>query len=137
MKVIEGDIGLVGGGTWTDGGGGGKTVLSVLEIGDQQLKKILLTDYLANYVKPGKHARLLVSKGLSRGIITRPFIAAVEVDGKKYKTDQVLFMGILKIALYSMAAFVLLFSFSVPLAVLACAGIALYYVRDYMDLRRF
>ncbi len=34
MKIIEGELKLVGSGTWEDGGGGGKTVVSALDIGD-------------------------------------------------------------------------------------------------------
>jgi len=137
MKIYEGEVGVLGHGTWSDGGGGGKTILSVLEIGDQQLKRIVLPDYLANYLTPGQRSRVLVGRGLSRGLITRPFVAAVEVNGRKYKIDSVLTMGIMKTLLYSLLAGPLFGAISPMLGVLACAGIATYYIKDYLDLRRF
>ncbi len=136
MRVYEGEIGVVGHGTWSDGGGGGKTVLSVLEIGDQQLKRIVLPEFLANYLTPGQRSRVLVGTGLSRGLITRPFVAAVEANGKKYKVDSILMMAILKIILYSMLAFPL-WAIAWPLGLLASGGVAAYYIRDYLDLKRF
>lgn len=137
MKVYEGEIGMIGAGTWTDGGGGGKTVLSVLEVGNHQFKKIVLPDYLRNYLEPGTTTRVGISQGLSRGWITRPFVAAVEVDGKKHKTDQVLFMALAKTALYCIPAFVLFGAITPVLGMAACVGVGFYYINDYLDLKRF
>ncbi len=137
MKVYEGEIGMIGAGTWTDGGGGGKTILSVLEVGNHQLKKILLPDYLGNYIATGAQARVLVSQGLSRGMVTRPFVAAVEVDGKTYKTDSVLMMALMKTALYCIPAFVIFGAINPILGMLACGAVAFYYISDYLDLKRF
>ncbi len=136
MRVVEGDVGVVGAGTWSDGGGGGKTILSVLEIGDTHLKRIVLPDYLANYVTPGQHVRVLVGQGLSRGFITRPFVAGVENNGKTYKIDSVLMMGILKSILYCMLAGVLAAIHPI-LWVAACVGIFGFYIKEYTDLKRF
>ena len=137
MRVLEGEVGVVGAGTWTDGGGGGKTMLSVLEIGDHHLQKIVLPDYLSNYLKPGSNARILLGQGLSRGLITRPFVAAVKVDGKTYKTGQVLFMGILKSLLYGALFGVLLGAITPLLGVLAAGAVFAFYIKEWMDLKRF
>lgn len=137
MKVYEGELGLVGSGTWTDGGGGGKTILSVLEIGNHQLKRVLLPDYLGNYMTPGAHMRVGVSTGLSRGFVTRPVVAAVEVDGKKYKVDQMLFVSLAKIALYAIPAFLIFGSIYAPLGLAAVAAVAWFYLSEYGDLKRF
>jgi hypothetical protein len=133
--MYEGQISVVGHGGWNRGGG--KTVLSVLEIGDQQLKRLVLPDDLANHLTPGRQSRVLVGRGLSHGLITRPFVAAVEVNGRKYKIASVLTMGIMKTLLYSLLAGPLLGSITPLLGVLACAGIVTYYAKDYVDLKRF
>lgn len=137
MKVYEGELGMIGSGTWTDGGGGGKTILSVLEIGNHQLKRVLLPDYLGNYMQPGAQMRLGVSTGLSRGFITRPVVTAVEVNGRKYKTDQMLFVSLAKIALYAIPAFLVFGSIYKPLGLAAVAAVAWFYLSDYGDLKRF
>lgn len=136
MKVLDGEIGVVGSGTWTDGGGGGKTILSVLEIGNHHLKRIVLPDYLHNYLTPGKQARVLIGRGLSRGVITRPFVAAVQVDGRTYKTDQVLLMYVLKCVLYCGVA-LLVFSRLLPVGLALAAAIVMFYAKEYLDLKRF
>jgi hypothetical protein len=137
MKVYSGEVGMIGGGTWSDGGGGGKTILSAFDIGNQHLKRIVLTDYLANYLKPGTQAKILVSQGLSHGFITRPFIAAVEVEGKKYKLDSILLMGILKSILYCAIAFPLFGVIHWVLGLAACAAVVWYYVGDWLQLQHF
>jgi hypothetical protein len=136
MKVVEGEVGVVGHGTWSDGGGGGKTILSVLEIGDTHLKPIVLPDYLSNYLNPGQQVRVLVGQGLSHGLITRPFVAAVESNGKKYKIDSVLTMVVLKSILYCFPA-LLLAAIHPILAVAACVAIFMFYTKEYLDLKRF
>lgn len=136
MKVLDGEIGVVGSGTWNDGGGGGKTLLSVLEIGNHHLKRIVLPDYLHNYMTPGKQARVLIGQGLSRGMITRPFVAAVQVDGRTYKTDQVLLMYVLKCVLYGGVA-LLVFGKLLPVGLAIAAGIVMFYAKEYLDLKRF
>ncbi|MEO8030789.1 MAG: hypothetical protein ABJC74_16245 [Gemmatimonadota bacterium] len=135
MQTLEGVVGRVGAGSWEDGGGGGKTILSVFEIGDHHLKRVVLPDFLRNYIVPGEPARVMVGQGLSRGLITRPFIAAVEVNGKKYKTDSVLLMAVCKIILYSMVIGGILAGFSKVLALVAVVGITVFYVRDYLELK--
>lgn len=137
MQTLEGVVGRVGAGTWVDGGGGGKTTLSVFEIGDHHLKRVVLPDYLRNYITPGEPARVMIGQGLSHGLITRPFIAAVEVDGKKYKTDSVLLMAVLKVMLYWMVVGAIVSAFSKLLAVLVCGAIGAYYLKDYLELKAF
>lgn len=137
MKVYEGELGLIGSGTWSDGGGGGKTILSVLEIGNHQLKRVLLPDYLGNYMTPGTHMRVGISTGLSRGFVTRPVVAAVEVNGKKYKIDQMLMASVLKTALYAIPAFLVFGAIYMPLGLVAVAAVAGFYLSEYNDLKRF
>ena len=100
MKVVEGELSLIGHGTWEDGGGGGKTIVSALDIGDHHLQRILVPDYLRNYVTPGEHVRVAISQGFSRGVITRPFIAAVEANGKKRQVGfgQLTLVGVVGLA---------------------------------------
>src|SRR5262245_49252044 len=58
MKVLVGEIGVVGGGR---GAGARKgNVLSILEIGEHQLKRIVLPDALREPMKAGRHARILL-----------------------------------------------------------------------------
>jgi hypothetical protein len=136
MQVIDGEIGAIGGAARLDTQRG-ETLLSVLEIGDRHLKEIVLRDTLKPHVITGKRARLLLATGLSRGIITRPYIAAVEVDGKKYKSGPRLIRGAIRVLLYGAVSYFVLSRFSVPLAVTACAGIAAYYAKELVDLVRF
>ena len=49
----------------------------MLEISNEAFKRIILTDYLSNYITAGQNVRALVSNGLTRGMVSRPFIAAV------------------------------------------------------------
>jgi len=146
MTVYGGEISMVGTGTWQDGasdgagaGGQGKTIVSVLEIGNHALRKIVMPDYVSNYIRPGKQAELLVGQGLSRGLITRPYIAAVKVDGKTYKESggMVLFMGLAKALLYSVPVAVVLGAMWAPLGALGVVGVFAYYIRDYLGFRKF
>ncbi|CAG0959625.1 hypothetical protein MTYP_00651 [Methylophilaceae bacterium] len=146
MTTYEGEISMVGAGTWQDGaangsggGGQGKTILSVLEIGDHSLRKIVLPDYISNYIHPGKHTQILVGQGLSRGLITRPFIAAAKVDGKTYKesSGMVLFVSLAKSILYTIPVGIGLGAIWAPLGVLGVIGVFAYYIRDYLSFLRF
>lgn len=107
MKIYKGLVNLIGAGTWTDTGGGGKTKLSVLEVGASSLKSIILPDYIRSYLTVGQDVEILVSRGLSQGIITRPFIAAIKVNGRTYKSSmgQLLLMCLIKYILYSGAVY--------------------------------
>lgn len=146
MTTYEGEVSMVGAGTWQDGasdgkgsGGQGKTILSVLEIGDHSLRKIVMPDYISNYIRPGKHTQLLVGQGLSRGLITRPFIAAAKIEGKTYKESggMVLFMGLAKSVLYIIPVGIGLGMIWSPLGVLGVIGVFAYYIRDYLSFQRF
>jgi hypothetical protein len=146
MTVYEGEVSLVGAGTWTDGaaqgngtGGQGKTILSVLEIGGQSLRKIILPDYISNYLQQGKQSTLLIGSGLSQGLITRPFIAAVKVDGKTYKESDgmLIFMLATKTILYAILFGVILGAFFAPLGLVAAGAVFYYHFKDYAAFKSF
>jgi hypothetical protein len=140
MRVVEGELKLIGGGTWEDGGGGGKTVVSALDIGDSHLRNILIPDYLRNYMTPGENVRVAVSQGLSRGLITRPFIAAVQSNGKKYHIGrgQMVFAGIAKTVLYAIPVGLILGALLHPVVGLAgVAGVGFYYFKEVQSVLNF
>ena len=136
MQVVEGTVGLIGAGTWTAKGDGGSTTLSVLEIGNKTFKRIILTDYLSNYVTAGQNVRALISQGLTRGLVSRPFIAAVQVEGKTYKTEQVLMMMVLKTVLWLMICGVVGALFW-PLGIALAAYVVYFYAKSYLDYKKF
>lgn len=146
MTVYEGEVSLVGAGTWSDGaatansaGGQGKTILSVLEIGGHSLRKIVMPDYISNYLRSGKQTTLLIGKGLSRGAITRPFIAAIKVDGKTYKESEgmLIFMLAAKALLYSMPFGLILGAIFAPLGLVASGAVFYFYGKDYLTFKKF
>ena len=84
MRTLSGEIELIGNGTWFAGNLDGATLLSAFRIGDVELKRVVLPDYLANFVKLGIQAKLLVDD--SFWTTWRPHkIIAAEVEGKRYK----------------------------------------------------
>jgi hypothetical protein len=134
MKVLDGRIGVVGGG----GAARRKSnVLSILEIGEHQLRRIVLPDALREPMTTGKYARILLGRGLSLGLVTRPYIAAIEIDGRKYKTSQVIVVALLKALLYGTAGYMVLSRVSLPLGLIFGAGAAMYYAKDSLDFIRF
>jgi hypothetical protein len=143
MTVYEGEVSRVGAGTWTDAadgaGGQGKTMLSVLEIGEHSLRKIVMPDYISNYLQAGKQSSLLIGTGLSRGMITRPFIAAVKVDGKTYKESDgmLIFMFAAKAILYAVLFGLILGSFFLPLGLIGAGAPFYYYFKDYAAFKSF
>lgn len=139
MKIAEGELKLIGSGTWEDGGGGGKTVVSALDIGDQHLRKILIPDYLRNYMTPGEHIKVAISQGLSRGMITRPFIAAVEANGKKHRIElgTLIFAGVAKTLLYAIPVGVILGAITPVLGIAGVAGVGYYYFKEILAINRF
>ena len=137
MQILEGVIGTVGAGTWQDGGRGGRTTLSVFEIGGHHVRRVVLPDYLRSFITPGERVRVMIGRGLSGGLITRPFIAAVEVRSRKYKVDGVLLKAALETTLYSLLVGGIVAMFSKVIALLACGAIATFYVKDYLQLKSF
>jgi len=139
MKIVEGELKLIGSGTWDDGGGGGKTVVSALDIGEHHLRKILVPDYLRNYMVPGEHIRVGISQGLSRGMITRPFIAAVEANGKKHSIERgtMIFAGAAKTLLYGLPVGVILGAITPVLGIAGVAAIGFYYFKEIVAVSRF
>lgn len=88
MKIYKGKVKLIGSGAWIAGNNGDSgTQLSVLEIGDESLSRIYLSDYLSNYIKVGMDAELLVYK-----TIFKHAIVGMRVDGKTYKTPASTFL---------------------------------------------
>jgi hypothetical protein len=135
MRVLEGEVGLFVPSVRKPGRGG-RTLVPALDIGRHQLRRVLLPDHLRQHLAPGRHARVLVGIGLSHGVITRPFVAAVESGGHKGKTGSVLAAGVLKSALYCGLAILVLGRFP-ALAGIACGAIVAYYLKDSLDLARF
>ncbi len=136
VEIVEGTVGLIGAGTWTARGDSGSTNLSVLEIGDKTYKRIRLHDYLSNHITTGRKVRALISWGLTRGLISRPFIAAVSVDGKTYKADSVLTLFALKLVLWLMLCAVA-GAIYLPLGIVLAIVIAGFYLKAYLDFTRF
>lgn len=119
--------------------GGGKTVVSALDIGDHHLRKILVPDYLRNYMVPGEHVRVAISQGLSQGLITRPFIAAVESDGKKHSIERgtLIFAGVAKTLLYAIPVAAIFSVFFPPLGIAGAAAIGYYYFKEILAISKF
>ncbi len=136
MEVVEGTIGQIGRGTWTAKHDGGSTTVPALEVGHRQLERVVLAGYLSKVLEPGKFARLLILRGVTQGVVTRPVIAAVEVDGKTYKADKVLLTGLLKILLWMLVVAVI-GSIAPVLGVVAAACVIGFYVKNYLDYLRF
>ena len=140
MQIVEGELRKIGDGTWTDGGGGGKTVVSALDIGDTHLRNILVPDYLRSYMEPGENIRVAISRGLSRGMITRPFVAAVQANGRKYYVSQgqLIFGNVMKTLLYSVPVGVILGGLLHPVLGLAgVAAVGYYYFKEIQSIRNF
>ena len=139
MQVLEGVVGTVGAGMWEDGGGGGggRTTLSIFEIGEHHLRRIVLPDYLRSYIAPGQRTRIMVGRGWSLGVLTRPFIAAVEVNGRKAKIDRGAARAAMRTVASCLVAGGALALLSTTLALIACAAIAALVTRDYLELKSF
>lgn len=136
MEIVEGTIGLVGASRRRKSRDGHRTSFSALDVGHRRLKRIVLTEHLSKALESGKFARVLVWRGLTQGLVTRPFIAAIEVDGKTYKADRVLPMAVIKILLWMILVFGI-GSVSPVLGVFVAACIIGFYVKNYLDFRRF
>lgn len=98
MKTYKGKIKLIGSGTWiADNNGTGGTQISALEIGDETLTRIYLSDVMANYLKVGDDAELLVYKTLQKHAIV-----GMRVNGKIYKSpiDTFIFYFLLQIVAF-------------------------------------
>ena len=140
MKVYKGKITMIGQGDWSSqGSGGGHTTVSVFEIGEHNLRKLLITDYMMNYVKVGDEAEILVSKGLSQGLITRQVILGIKVNGKKYmeSTVKIIFMNLAKIFLYFMLTFPLMLFYDSKFPLILGFAALIYYVKDIFDFLKF
>ncbi len=140
MKTYRGKITRIGQGDWiSNGSGGGKTTVSVFEIGVHTLQKLLISDYMINYVNVGEDVEILVSKGLSQGLITRKYIAGIKVNGKIYKENlgTILFMNFAKIFLYFMLTIpiIMLYQSMFPLIIGIVALV--YYIKEIIDFMKF
>jgi len=136
MEVVEGTIGQIATRSVQDKGDGYRAVVSAIEVGHRQLRRVVLTEQLSKSLESGKFARVLIWRGLTQGLVTRPFVAAVEVDGKTYKSHRVLPMALLKILLW-MILVVAIGSVSPVLGVFAAACIVGFYAKNYLDFLRF
>ncbi len=99
MKIYNGKIHLIGSGVYNGGSGGsGGTQVSVLEIGDEVLKRIFISDYLSNYLRVGDEVSLLVFNNLNKHALL-----GVKVNNKTYKTplSSILVLFILKMIVFA------------------------------------
>jgi hypothetical protein len=135
MEVVEGIIGQMGVGERQDRLVG-RATLSGIEVGHRRLRRVVLTERLSKVLESGEFARVLIWRGLTQGLVTRPFVAAVEVDGITYRADRVLPMALLKILLW-MILVVGIGSVSPVLGVFVAACIIGYYVKNYLDFLQF
>jgi hypothetical protein len=134
MEVVEGTIGQIA--MRNMEADSGRAALSAIEVGHRQLRRVMLTEPLSQALESGKFARVLVWRGLTQGLVTRPFVAAVEVDGKTYKSHRVLRMTLVKILLW-MILVVGIGSVSPVLGVFVAACIIGFYAKNCLDFMRF
>lgn len=134
MEVVEGTIGLIGSRDWPDGN---KPVRPALEVGHRQLRHIALSKQLSQAIEAGKFGRVLIWRGLTQGLVTKPFVAAVEVDGKIYKAERVLPMTLIKILLWLIVAAGIGSAAAPVLGIAVGAFIIGFYAKNYMDFLRF
>ena len=136
MEVLEGTIGQIATRNVQYGVDRSRAGVSAIEVGHRQLRRVVLTDQLSKSLESGKFARVLIWRGLTQGLLTRPYVAAVEVDGKTYKSHRVLPIALLKILLW-MILVVGIGVVSLVLGVFAAACIIGFYAKNYLDFLRF
>lgn len=134
MEVVEGTIGLIEMRGLHDSAARGHPVL---EVGHRQLRHIRLSEQLSKAIEAGKFGRVLIWRGLTQGLVTRPFVAAIEVDGKIYKADRVLPMVLIKVLLWMLLAVGIGTAAAPVLGVAVAAFIIGFYMKNYMDFLRF
>jgi len=134
MEIVEGTIGLIGARGLLSGR---EQESPALEVGHRQLRHITLSKHLSRAIKAGKFGRVLIWRGLSQGVVTRPFVAAIEVDGKIYKADRVLPMTLIKVLLWMMVAVGIGSAAAPVLGVAVAAFIIGFYLKNYVDFLRF
>ena len=83
MKMLKGKIGLIGAGVRSPGSFEDEGFMrhSIVEIGEHTLKKLVISDYLENFVQPGAQATF----GVSGGSFFGKQLMLLEINGKKYK----------------------------------------------------
>lgn len=88
---------------------------------------------------PGEHIRVAISQGISRGMITRPFIAAVESNGKKHRIEKgtLIFAGVAKTLLYAIPVGVILGALTPVLGVVGVAAVGYYYFKEFTAINNF
>lgn len=134
MEIVEGTIGLIGARGLLSGR---EQESPALEVGHRQLRHITLSKHLSRAIEAGKFGRVLIWRGLSQGVVTRPFVAAIEVDGKIYKADRVLPVTLIKILLWMMVAVAIGSAAAPVLGAAVAAFIIGFYAKNYMDFLRF
>lgn len=135
MEVVEGMIGQVAMRSPRNAESR-RARVSAIEVGHRQLRRVLLTDQLSKSLESGKFARVLIWRGLTQGLVTRPYVAAIEVDGKTYKSGRILPLALVKILAW-MTLVVAIGSVSAVLGVVAAACIIGFYTKNYLDFLRF
>lgn len=134
MEIVEGTIGLIGSRGLLSGR---EQESPALEVGHRQLRHIRVSEQLSKAIEAGKFGRVLIWRGLSQGVVTRPFVAAIEVDGKIYKAERVLPMTLIKILLWLMVAVGIGSAAAAVLGVAVGAFVIGFYMKNYMDFLRF
>lgn len=95
MKIYQGNIQLIGAGSWVHSSliGSGVTKISVLEIGNERIRNIVVSDYLSNYLLINENVKILVHKGFFNRILV-----GIEMNNSKYKdfVNYISFWAIIK-----------------------------------------
>ncbi len=136
MEIVEGTIGQVGRVDWGAKKAPRGGAISVIEVGHRHLKRVVLADPLSRVLESGKFARVLIWRGLTQGLVTHPVVAAVEVDGKIYKSGQVLTMAAIRVLVW-MILVLAIGSVAPALGVFTAACIIGFYTKHYLDYLRF
>ena len=111
MKTYEGEVKLLGAGV----GDFKERAMTVFEIGDHELKKVILPRYLDNYVNVGDYVKVLIGNDTLFGITTSKTIYGVKRGEKIYTAKK--FSGFLEfIVLLPFFSLTVFIYFGLPLA---------------------
>ena len=135
MKIYEGVIETIGRGIWIANTAKAKVRLSVLEIGNEEIRDVLISDYLRNYLEPGENAKILVYKGI---LPLHKEIAAIQINNKKRgeKSSTIIISIIVKVILAGILLGFASFLIS-PIIMLLWVGYIIFQFKNYSDFTRF
>ena len=136
MEIVEGTIGQVGRLDWGDTKPSKSGAISAIEVGHRQLKRVVLADPLSRVLESGKFARVLIWRGLTQGLASHPVVAAVEVDGKSYKSRRIHTMALVRILVWIILVLAI-GSVEPALGVFTAACVVGFYTKHYLDYLRF